>query len=87
MTWICVRGQIALATQELVYTEKPFSTEGCTYDFEPLITPVNTTYVDTRQVLRIFNQISQKRKVYSYWRFDRVKFNLIFVVSINLLKN
>lgn len=54
MTWICIKCQIALATQELVYPEKPFSTAGCTYEFEPLITPANATFVDTRQVRGIF---------------------------------
>ncbi|XP_073839478.1 sodium-coupled monocarboxylate transporter 1-like isoform X1 [Musca autumnalis] len=47
MTWICVKCQIALATGELVYPEKPFTTEGCTYDFEPKMTPANATIVDT----------------------------------------
>ncbi|XP_075145578.1 kin of rumpel isoform X1 [Haematobia irritans] len=47
MTWICVKCQVALATGELIYSEKPMSTEGCTYDFEPaLITLANTTLVD-----------------------------------------
>ncbi|XP_065361339.1 sodium-coupled monocarboxylate transporter 1 isoform X2 [Calliphora vicina] len=46
MTWICVRGQIALATGELVYAEKPVSTEGCTYDFEPLYSLANSTITD-----------------------------------------
>ncbi|XP_058984473.1 sodium-coupled monocarboxylate transporter 1 isoform X1 [Musca domestica] len=47
MTWICIKCQIALATGELVYPEKPFSTEGCTYDFEPKMTPANATIIDT----------------------------------------
>ncbi|XP_073822189.1 sodium-coupled monocarboxylate transporter 1-like [Musca autumnalis] len=33
MTWIYVKSQIAMASGELVYPEKPFSTEGCTYEF------------------------------------------------------
>ncbi|XP_005188094.2 sodium-coupled monocarboxylate transporter 1 [Musca domestica] len=46
MTWICVKCQMALASKELVYPEKPFSTEGCSYDFEPQMTPANSTIHD-----------------------------------------
>ncbi|XP_046805699.1 sodium-coupled monocarboxylate transporter 1-like [Lucilia cuprina] len=49
MSWICVRGQVALATGELIYAEKPVSTEGCTYDFEPLYTLANKTITDTME--------------------------------------
>lgn len=45
MTWICVKGQIALVTKELIYLEKPVSTEGCTYDFEPLHSLANRTFI------------------------------------------
>lgn len=47
MTWICIRGQVALATGELVYAEKPVTTEGCPYDFEPLMSMVNKTMAAT----------------------------------------
>uniref|UniRef100_A0A1I8QE71 Sodium/solute symporter n=1 Tax=Stomoxys calcitrans TaxID=35570 RepID=A0A1I8QE71_STOCA len=47
MTWICVKCQVALATGELEYPEKPLSTEGCTYDFEPVTkTLANSTLID-----------------------------------------
>lgn len=36
MIWICVKGQLALASGELVYPEKPVTTAGCTYAFTPL---------------------------------------------------
>ncbi|XP_059218374.1 sodium-coupled monocarboxylate transporter 1 isoform X6 [Stomoxys calcitrans] len=49
MTWICVKCQVALATGELVYAEKPMSTEGCTYDFEPIMTSLaNSTFLEHR---------------------------------------
>ncbi|XP_073819704.1 sodium-coupled monocarboxylate transporter 1-like [Musca autumnalis] len=47
MTWICVKCQIALASGELVYPVKPFSTEGCTYEFESTMTPTNVSSIDT----------------------------------------
>ncbi|XP_037953964.1 sodium-coupled monocarboxylate transporter 1-like [Teleopsis dalmanni] len=45
MSWICIKGKIALTSGELIYPMKPFSTEGCTYKFEELITPANQTVV------------------------------------------
>lgn len=50
MTWICVKGQMALASGELVYAEKPVTTAGCTYDFEPKAQSNNTLFMDDRQV-------------------------------------
>lgn len=43
MTWICIKSQIALATGELIYAPKPVTTEGCTYDFEAMISMANQT--------------------------------------------
>lgn len=43
MTWVCVRGQIALATGELIYHTKPVSIEGCGYNFESLLSLINET--------------------------------------------
>ncbi|KAI9579971.1 hypothetical protein GQX74_000759 [Glossina fuscipes] len=50
MTWICVKGQMALASGELVYAEKPVTTAGCTYDFEPKAQLNSTLLMDDRQV-------------------------------------
>lgn len=44
MTWISAKAQLAMAHGELVYPEKPVSTKGCTYDFDPLTSAANSTF-------------------------------------------
>ncbi|XP_030373601.1 sodium-coupled monocarboxylate transporter 1 isoform X2 [Scaptodrosophila lebanonensis] len=45
MTWVCLKGQLALSSGELIYTPKPVSTSGCDYGFESLLhmSPNGTT--------------------------------------------
>lgn len=56
MVWICVKGQMALASGELVYPEKPVTTAGCKYAFTPLnSTILHLAYEEpaaTKQVLK-----------------------------------
>lgn len=46
MSWLCLKAQAAIASGDILFPEKPVTTEGCHYHFTPKEAPTVRLHLD-----------------------------------------